>query len=496
MFRTYGPGPSLWESVLPEPALRMPAELARVDELLDDPAFFEPFRRFFSPLFGRPSIPMETFLRMMFLKYKYRLGFEALCREVTDSVSWSRFCRIPLGGSVPHHSTLKKIAKRCGPTAIEGLNEALLQKAANNKVLKTDQVRADTTVVPGDVGYPTDSGLLARGVIRLVALVAVLHGFGLAGRTKMRDRGRSMRRRAHDIGAWLRRRTDQSKDEVKAITAEMASITESSLAEARQVACNARRGLYRAGVEASGKARAALSELDTLIERLERVVDQTRLRLAGETPEAASRLVSLHDPDARPIKKGRLGKPVEFGYLAQVVDNVDGIVLDHGVHVGNPPDGPLLKPAVERIKKLVGRAPKAVTADRGYGDAQVDTDLKKLGVKEVAIVRKGRQSAARRDVERRPRFRKLIKWRTGSEGRISAVKRGYGWGRSLMDGIEGTQTWCGYGIFAHNSVKISALIATKTKTPADAAPPSVNHPSPAKPSQPRSGSPPTPPLAA
>jgi len=258
----------------------------------------------------------------------------------------------------------------------------------------------------------------------LVALVAVLHGFGLAGRTKMRDRGRSMRRRAHDIGAWLRRRTDQSKDEVRAITAEMASITESSLAEARQVACNARRGLYRAGVEASGKARAALSELDTLIERLERVVDQTRLRLAGETPEAASRLVSLHDPDARPIKKGRLGKPVEFGYLAQVVDNVDGIVLDHGVHVGNPPDGPLLKPAVERIKKLVGRAPKAVTADRGYGDAQVDTDLKKLGVKEVAIVRKGRQSAARRDVERRPRFRKLIKWRTGSEGRISAVKRG------------------------------------------------------------------------
>ena len=120
MFRTYGPGPSLWESVLPEPALRMPAELARVDELLDDPALFEPFRRFFSPLFGRPSIPMETFLRMMFLKYRYRLGFEALCREVTDSVSWSRFCRIPLGGSVPHHSTLKKIAKRCGPTAIEG----------------------------------------------------------------------------------------------------------------------------------------------------------------------------------------------------------------------------------------------------------------------------------------------------------------------------------------------------------------------------------------
>jgi transposase, IS5 family len=114
VFRAYGPGPSLWESVLPVEALGMPAELARVDVLLDDPAFFEPFRPFFSALLGWPSIPIETFLRMMFLKYRYRLGFEALCREVTDSVSWSRFCRIPLGGSVPDHSTLKKIARRCG----------------------------------------------------------------------------------------------------------------------------------------------------------------------------------------------------------------------------------------------------------------------------------------------------------------------------------------------------------------------------------------------
>jgi IS5 family transposase len=98
----------------------MPAELAQVDKLLDDPAFFEPFRPFFDPSRGRRSIPMETFLRLMYLKYRYRLGYEALCREVTDSVSWSRLARVPLGGSVPDHSTLKKIAKRCGPGARRG----------------------------------------------------------------------------------------------------------------------------------------------------------------------------------------------------------------------------------------------------------------------------------------------------------------------------------------------------------------------------------------
>lgn len=453
----------MWESLLPAEALRMPAELARVDELLDDLGFFEPFRPFFDAERGRRSIPIETFLRLMFLKYRYRLGFESLCREVTDSVSWRRFCRIPLDASVPDHSTLKKIAKRCGPEAVEALNEALLAKAADNKVLRTDRVRADATVIPADVGYPTDSGLLARGVIRMVAVVAALHRLGLASRTKMRDRSRAVRRRAHDIGAWLRRRGEASKTETLAITAQMADIAEAALGEARQVAANARRGIRRAGDGASGKARAKLAELETLIGRLEKVVAQTRLRVAGGTPESATRLVSLHDPDARPIKKGRLGKPVEFGYLGQVVDNPDGVIVDHSQHVGNPPEGPLLGPSIERIKKRAGRAPREVAGDRGYGAAEVDSDLTAAGVGFVAIVRKGRQSQARQAVERGRRFRKLIKWRTGSEGRISALKRNWGWGRCLMDGLPGAQTWCGYGVFGHNAVKISGLIAAKNQ---------------------------------
>lgn len=310
MFRAYGPGPCLWESLLPPEALRMPAELARVDEFLNDVAFVAPFAPFFDRHLGRRSIPMDTFVRMMWLKYRYRLGFEALCREVTDSVSWRRFCRIPLDGSVPDHSTLKKIATRCGPGAVEELNDALLAKAADNKVLRTDRVRADTTVVPADVGYPTDSGLLARGVIRLVAVVAALHALGLAGRTRMRDRSRSVRRRAHDIGAWLRRRGEASKEEALAITAEMADIAEVSLSEARLVAANARRGLRRAGEQASGKAKAKLAELDTLICRLEQVVAQTRTRVAGGTPESATRLVSLHDPEARLEMSSRNGPTV------------------------------------------------------------------------------------------------------------------------------------------------------------------------------------------
>src|SRR3954452_20628650 len=93
MLRTRNDQPTLWESILPQELLRLPAELARVDALLDDERFFAPFRAYFDLTFGRPSIPVETYLRLMFLKVRYRLGYESLCAEVTDSMGWRLFCR-------------------------------------------------------------------------------------------------------------------------------------------------------------------------------------------------------------------------------------------------------------------------------------------------------------------------------------------------------------------------------------------------------------------
>ena len=66
---------------MPEEVRRLSSLLEQVDGWSDDEAFFAPFRRHFSALFGRPSIPMETYLRMMFLMFQYRLGYESLCRE-------------------------------------------------------------------------------------------------------------------------------------------------------------------------------------------------------------------------------------------------------------------------------------------------------------------------------------------------------------------------------------------------------------------------------
>jgi IS5 family transposase len=450
--------------------------------------FFEPFVAFFHPKIGRPSIPMETYLRMMFLRFRYRLGFETLCAEITDSLAWRRFCRIGITDAVPHPTTLMKITTRCGAQAVDQLNVALLKKASSAHLVKLDKVRADTTVVPANVAYPSDAGLLAKGVAKLAKTVRLMKAIGLVRRTTFRNRTRSVRRRSHAIGAWIRRRTDEAKGEVLSLTAEIIRIAEASLTDAQVVAINARRSLRRMGTDASGKAKALVADLERTVDVLQTIVDQTHMRLDGTMPPGSTRVVSLHDTDARPIAKGRIGRPVEFGYKAQLVDNADGIVLDHGVVIGNPPDAPMLAPAIERVRALLGRMPTAVTADRGYGEAKVETELESMGVKHVAIPRKGRPGAERRQRESSRRFRTLVKWRTGSEGRVAHLKRSWGWERTVLDGIDGTSTWCGWGVLAHNATKIATLIeeretksastgSTPTRRPTSTGPPG-RHPPP------------------
>jgi IS5 family transposase len=372
----------LWEALLPSEALVMPAELAAVDRLLDDPRFFEPFRRWFDPAWGRPSIPMETYLRLMFLKYRYRLGYETLCAEVSDSLTWLRFCRIPLGERAPHPSTLMKITTRCGAATVDALNAELVAVGVEAGVVDMSWLRADTTVVPADIKYPTDSGLLTKGIARIAGLVGRVQAAGIAPRTPFTDQTPAARQGAHRIGSKLRRRTDDAKAEVLAITGELADLAETSVEQAKRVLANA----LRAGDRPVRRLRRMLADLGHVIEALEQIIAQTRLRLAGATPAGKTRRVSLHDPDARPIRKGSLATPTQFGYTGQVTDNRDGIVVDYELEPGMPPDAPRLAPAIRRAITATGILPDAVTADRGYGQASVDTELADLGVGTVAIL--------------------------------------------------------------------------------------------------------------
>jgi IS5 family transposase len=455
VLRETDPQTTIWELLLPEEAKRLPTELARVDAYLDDERFITPWRGLFSARLGRPSVPVDTLLRLLYLKHRYGLGYESLCREVADSLSWRRFCRIPLDRPVPHPTTLVKLVRRAGPEVIEQLNAALVAKLAQGKLLRARKLRVDTTVVEADIDYPTDADLLEQAVRKLGGLVRRIKGRGAASRTRFRDRGRAAGRRMKQLARTLRRRTGVAMAEVDRLTGEVARLARQTVREVEVVARNARRTLARR--PGDGRLGRLVGELDETIGHTGRLLAQTDQRLAGNRV-IPDRLVSLSDPDARPIRKGKPRHPTQFGYTLLLAEDERGFIADHQLQQGNPPDAPQLVPAVQRVVAVTGRAPGTVVGDRGFGTAANDQAVAALGVKRVGLQRTGTPGTARLALERTRAFRRLRNWRVGIEARISHLKRGFGLRRTRLRRLGGARTWVGLGIFAYNLQRMTVVV--------------------------------------
>lgn len=445
MLRERAVGESLWESVLPEELRELPEELRKVDSILEDDRFLAPFRSRLTATIGRPTTPVETYLRLMYLKHRYDLGYETLCREVSDSFTWRRFCRIALDGRVPDATTLMKLSKRLGPELLEELNAELLSMAVERKVLRSRRLRVDTTVVEADIRSPTDSGLCAHAVSRLTRLAGRIKAAGLAQAAGLRDRRRSVGKRVRAISA-VRARGRSALAMIDRLTGEIAARAQQTVREARALADRARREL--AGSRAPGAA--LVDTLERELVAAEQVLAQTDQRLAGQRT-IPDRRISLVDPDARPLVFGNPRRPTEFGYKARVADTKEGFVIADVPARGCPTDGSLLEGAITKAKEA-GMQVRSVYGDRGFGTSTGDAALARHRIRDPVIPRQQRAAP----VERTRSWRRRYRFRNGLEGRISQLKR-KGLRRTRLRTLAGAQTWvAGIGL-AHNLQRMALL---------------------------------------
>jgi IS5 family transposase len=446
---------SLWDEALPVEVRELPQDLAALDLLLSDPGLLGPIvERFRWEVSesqravltdGRPTIAMETFVRLMVLKARYRWGYRTLVAEVSDSIHLRRFCRISLCERVPDESTIRKLTRRLGSETVSEVTRTLIVSATRQKRFRARAVRIDSTVIEADVRYPTDSGLASHGVRALAREGSKLAR--LIGETerRVRDRSRAMGRRVRGITRTIRTRSGEAKAQVLRLTAQTGDLLECSVKEARKLAVLARHKARGRG--ARGKLKAA-GKLEELADRCEKVARQIKQRVAGEP--ISDRIVSLSDPDARPIRKGKLGKPNEFGYvtqLAEVTENTKrgarGLILPASTAPGNPVENTLLPDTVAELKRL-GISPREVALDGGFQVGPTSQALAELEPEKVFI--SGRQEPGSRRTNRR-----LQRYRTGTEGRISHLKRRYGLDRSRLKGHEGQQIWTEWAILAYDA---------------------------------------------
>jgi transposase, IS5 family len=444
----------LFDEVLPAEVRELPEDLAGLDEILADPELLRPVearwqreadeRGRSTRDHGRPTIPISTYVRLMVIKQRNRWGYETLVKEVSDSLHLRRFCGIPLHGRVPDESTVRKLTRRLGAETVADLTRAVIAKAVRERRFRPRAARIDSTVVEADVRYPSDANLCLQGARALARSGRRLAKRIGASATTVTDRSRAISRRVRQISRTLVRRTGKARDEVIALNAEAGRLLRRSARQARRLAAQARAKARGRGAQAKLKAATAL---ETLAERAERVAEQTQKRLRGE--KIADRIVSLADPDARPIRKGKAGKPNEFGYVAQICEvtqntkpGARGFVLPAASAPGNPGENTLLPDTVSELQALELR-PKEVALDGGFGHRRSEEQL--AGIEPERVFVSGRSEPGSKRTKRR-----LRRYRVGAEGRISHLKRGYGLRRSRLKGDAGQRTWTAWATLTYN----------------------------------------------
>jgi IS5 family transposase len=350
---------------------------------------------------------------------------------------------------------VRKLTRRLGPQVVDQIIREVIGKALRERRFRPRALRSDSTVAEADIRYPTDAGLAADAVRVLARAARHVRAAVPTVTRRVQDRSRAVGKRLRALGRTLRRRTGDAKAQVRRLTLETADLARASIGQANRVLAQARRSRARTPrISRAGRARA-IASLAQAIDLAERVVEQTRMRFAGQ--KITDRLVSLFDPDARPVRRGKLSKPNEFGYVVQLSEvtahtrrGARGLLLPPKLEAGSTHENALL-PATAAELQAMGITVREAAVDAGFLRTRTEQALADVGDPQVFIAGDTGNAGSRRT------RRRLARFRVGCEGRISHLKRDYGAGRSRLKGIQGARTWESWAALAYDLDTVARL---------------------------------------
>ena len=403
---------------------------------------------------GRRGTPADVVLRLLTLKHIRNWSYEQLEREVRANLVYRDFTRVG-SGKVPDAKTMARWGAVLGPQVLKQIHARMVKIAQAKGVIAGRRMRVDTTVVETNIHYPTDSTLLGDGVRVLTRIMKKITQIAGAVGTKLCDRSRSVKFRLLEIGRVARAKGAINQDRLKQRYRLLLNTTSRVVGQAKRFSTEIGEGVKRATSVFKQLALEGLrAHLDEMVPLVRQVMKQTRARIFRGNTRSEGKLLSLFEPSTEVIRKGKAGKPNEFGKMVKLQEAENQIIIDYEVYARRPNDCDLLLPAVETHQALLGRAPHLAAADAAFYSAKNEAAAKAKGVKRVCIPNRSTKSPERKREQKKRWFRNGQKWRTGCEGRISVAKRRHGLRRCRYKGYVGMHRWVGLGVIADNLINI------------------------------------------
>jgi len=326
------------------------------------------------------------------------------------------------------------------------MNHVLARYAKQHGKISSEKLRLDTTVYETNIHYPTDSSLLwdsFRTLARLLQEIqqelpqlALKHRFHVS---KVKKLSLFITRNSSSNNKSKKRKV---KSTYRKLIARVSWIAE--------VARKALTILQPAGYEAELLAHYILI--------VEQIINQAEQRVFHDVKLAVDEKVySLFEEHTELLKRGKAGKPIEFGHKVLIAQTGEKFIHHYDVFPKRQEDKELLAPTLEAHKQLFGIDPDVLATDKGFYENMKQVLELEENITTVSICKKGRRNQAEYDRESSEDFKDGQRFRAGCEGSISVLKRVFKLGRCLFKGFKNYAASVGCAVFCHNLVLLSRL---------------------------------------
>jgi IS5 family transposase len=339
--------------------------------------------------YHRSKGPLAKPIRMMvalLIVMKLRgLSDRGVVAQVKENRYLQYFCQVPVKGlhTFLHPTSLVKFRQRLGEEGIAVIEQEAFDRLRRTGVIQGDDALIDSTVLESNIVYPNDVHLLVKA-FKKMKQCAKRHHLPVwwdDGEIKRLWRTFCLAKGA-DRATWLR--------------------------AFHQLFCPALETFKRhvPSLQTTPKRRRKAEKLLRLLTLLE---EQTRDKLNGVV-SIPNRIVSLDEPDARPIKKGKVHPACEFGTTLQLAFNRDGFLITLENFIGTPDDTTLFPGTLALYHSRMKAPPDTIVTDLGFRSAAnavvaKESDTVFLG-RTQDVLRRSRTSVTRPD----PRRKALLRW--------------------------------------------------------------------------------------
>ena len=394
---------------------------------------------------GRSGYSSEQLLRTLLVMFIEQKGYRGTVILVDTSDILRPFVRLAPRATMDF-TFLNKAFNALGAKTLELINAVLTDFATSQKLIHGEKQRMDTTAYETNIHYPTDSSLLWDSFRTLSSLL----------RTILRDLPQlDLHHRFHDkkikkLATYIARNaSSKRKTTQRKVKRQYAQL----IKRVRWI-----HGIAQGIYDKVSKTEYAVTTLRHYLPLVYKIIEQADRRiLKGAKVPPDEKLYSLFESHTELIKRGKAGKPIEFGHKILIAQTAEKYIHHYQVMEKQIADKDLLVPAIEAHKDSFGHYPQVLSTDKGFYESMQQIAELEGKIPVVSIAKKGRRTQAELERETSEAFIDGQRFRAGSEGSISVLKRAFKLGRCLFKGFKNYAASVGFAVLCHNLVLLTKL---------------------------------------